>query len=411
MKDFKLVIKSLTKRKLSVLLVALQVTVSILFLIFIACTIQKVFYLDITVSKNLKPNTNQILHFKLNTDSVTPEKYFAFRKQILKQSDVDSLGYFNNTYPLIIDSLSNNAALMKMKTESSQDDSFRMPGVISVIEMEKGMQGLKPLKIVEGRNFENSDFSSKQSIIPILVGYNFIKYNVVNIGTELYDSSNNKKYKVIGVLEEHSTWFGYSSSFDSLEYLDNLFVVALNDGDFYPRPNYYCIVNNSKAVPEVLANMILISKKEGLSIEIKTVSSELNEYRQQVIDDNVKWLMFSLFFILMTSLGMASVMISSVVSRSKEIGIRIAVGYSIKHIQKLFIMEVLLIILVSSLVSIIISVYTINMSSSSLNGNNVSLLIVAIVVGISLFISIPPVIAIVYRLKRIQPRELIGGKE
>jgi ABC-type antimicrobial peptide transport system permease subunit len=411
MNDLELVIKSLMKRKLSVLLVALQITVSILFLIFIACTMQKVFYLDITVSNNLKPNTSQILHFKLNTDSVTPKKYFEFRKQMLKQSYVDSIGYFNNTYPVIIDNLSNSPALIKMKAESKQKDSFSMPGGISIIEIGKGMQELKPLEVTKGRNFENSDFSSKQSIIPILVGYNYIKYNIVNIGTELYDSSNNKKYKVIGVLKEHSTWFGYSSSFDNLEYLDNLFVVALNDGDFYPRPNYYCIVNNSKAVPEVLANMLTTSNKEGLSIEVKTVSNELKEYRQEVIDDNIKWLMFSLFFILMTSLGMASVMISSVVSRSKEIGIRIAVGYSTKHIQKLFIMEVLLIILLSSLVSIIISIYTINMSSSSLTGDHVSLPIIAIVVGISLLMSIPPVTAIIYRLKRLQPRELIGGKE
>lgn len=69
----------------------------------------------------------------------------------------------------------------------------------------------------------------------------------------------------------------------------------------------------------------------------------------------------------MTSLCIASVMMSSLVSRLKEIGIRIAVGYSINQIQKLFITEVLFIILMSSLLASIFAVCTINLSSSLLS--------------------------------------------
>ncbi len=69
----------------------------------------------------------------------------------------------------------------------------------------------------------------------------------------------------------------------------------------------------------------------------------------------------------MTSLCIASVMMSSLVSRLKEIGIRIAVGYSINQIQKLFITEVLFIIIMSSLLASIFAVCTINLSSSLLS--------------------------------------------
>jgi ABC-type antimicrobial peptide transport system permease subunit len=60
----------------------------------------------------------------------------------------------------------------------------------------------------------------------------------------------------------------------------------------------------------------------------------------------------------MTSLCVASVMMSTVVSRLKEIGIRIAVGYSLNQIQRLFIMEVIFIILMSSTLAILIEFCT-----------------------------------------------------
>ncbi|WP_054750390.1 ABC transporter permease [Ruminiclostridium josui] len=299
MNNIKLVIKSLSKRKLSVLFVSLQVVTSILFLISIACTFQKIFYFDITVHKNIKPNASQIIHVKINADSATPEKYFSFRGQILKQSGIDSMGYFNTNNTVIFSTLANSPELKKMKSE--QKDILGIPEEFSAVKIEKGLQELKSLQIVEGRNFENTDFSSDNLIVPILVGYNFIKYNVVNIGDELYDSNNKKKYKVIGALKERSTWFMSSLSDGVLEYLDNKIVIASNDGDYFPfiqgmmKSSYYCIVKSSKTVPKIMTNMIEIANKEGLSVEVRTISDELKKYQQEIINENIKWLIFSLF--------------------------------------------------------------------------------------------------------------------
>jgi putative ABC transport system permease protein len=421
MGNMKLILKSLMKRKLSALLIAVQIIVSILFLITISCAIQEIFYLDMTVPRNLNYPTNQILHIKMNNDMATQKKYFAFREEVFKNLNVKFLGYYNDHDTFMIDSLIKSPYLKQMRKEQNVGE-FLGDGELSAVSMEKGVNSLKTLKVIKGRNFFDGDFDAKNSFVPVLAGYKLLKYRILDIGSEFYHRSEKKKYKVVGVLQEGSTWLMFTPSQGMYQYLDDQLIVPLNINDYIvsapelPKLDYYSVADNLNDVPGIVVGMKTISEKVGLPIEIRTIKSELDESQEKVLQDNIKWLVFSLFFIIMTALEIASIMLSSVVARKREIGIRIAMGYSIRKIQNLIVGEILFILMLAALVAILIALWTTNSVPSFFynkapDGYGVSPAIMAIAIGAVLFMSIPPVAMIVSRIKKIQPHELIGGKE
>jgi putative ABC transport system permease protein len=287
--------------------------------------------------------------------------------------------------------------------------------------MEKGINSLGNINVIEGRNFTNDDFkSSINSPIPVLVGYKLIKYNVFKLGEEIEDKQNNRLYKVIGILSNDSTWFRFSPEQGEFMSLDDKLIIPFNDS-MYSKilsgmmfTNYYSILKDEKSSDKDLLDLKNIADKIDLKVELHTLKEELGIQRDQIKKDNSLWILFSLFFIVMTSLSLLFIMFSSIIARKKEFGIRIAVGASLLQIQKLVIGEIIVIVTTASLIAIFYGIYSININGvswydSTLNTYYISPRIIIISIILSFIITIIPAIVASYNLKKIQPNKLIGG--
>jgi ABC-type antimicrobial peptide transport system permease subunit len=379
---------------------------------------QQLFYHELIVPQNLKAPSENVIQIKFNVQLTKPEMFFAFRKSVLNETGLEFLGSYRNEGIIVIEALSGNSELKKLNDKLIKGMPSH-PGQLLSLSFEKGVQNLKSLKIVKGRNFLNEDFNRDNHIIPILAGYELIERGIVSIGSEIIESGVNKKYIVVGQLGKNSSWFLNSPSEGRLRYLDNMLVIPLNDNDYLYgmiNPYFYGIIKNSTDIEKSIGSINKIAKKMGLEIKTQTIREQMEISKKDNINNNSKLLIFSIFFLFMTSFGTATTMLSTIILRKEEIGIRCSVGYSIKLIQKLFAGEILFINIISTLCAVIVGIININFDSRQLygavnDGYFVTPTIVALAFGIAIIISIFPLTTVMNKIKKIQPIELIGGKD
>jgi len=117
----------------------------------------------------------------------------------------------------------------------------------------------------------------------------------------------------------------------------------------------------------------------------------------------MKYFFYGVIVLILSSFGIISTILFSILKRKKEFGIRIATGASKKHISKMIIGEIAALFLFSQLLSILIALFICNGSKSLiLNWESIGIcLLITLVLGI---ISIVPAFIRVFKMK---PVELI----
>ena len=130
-------------------------------------------------------------------------------------------------------------------------------------------------------------------------------------------------------------------------------------------------------------------------------------------------MIFAVIMLIMISIGTATLFAAQMNSRKHDIGIRIAVGYSYGRIARLLIGEVLVVVSVSFFVAIIVGKIILGSVTQETvigkgiytNGYYISLEIILLGSIVMLMMCIPAIVSLGTRVRRLQPKELIGGKE
>ena len=401
------ILKSISKRKLFNCLLFLQLLFSILYFLLSAISIQSVVTDKDTVYKELASNPSRTIQIEVqNEDS---KNFSKFKADVLNSNVVENFTGWNNDF-------------LTPTTHVFAD----LSSDIDKVTVDKDCNKLKKINIKSGRYFNNDDHSnkkvngSKKKPLSMIIGSEFAHNNNLKVG-DIYKDFMDQYYKVVGILEPNSKWFYSEVTSGDIMMLDNAVMIAyVENSDIYMMESsimyFYSIVKDNVSTDKAIATINNLAKKYNIIQEPKVISSELVQLNEENIERNSGWLIIAIAIMAFVAIGTSILIMSHMYMRRNEIGIRMAYGYSFKKILLLLWGEFFVVALLAFLSALIYTIIycsggkmamssTYFISSYHLNGS-----VVLISIGIFLLMCIPSLLVLVFKLRKVQPKDLIGGK-
>lgn len=401
------ILKSISKRKLFNCLLFLQLLFSILYFLLSAISIQSVVTDKDTVYKELASNPSRTIQIEVqNEDS---KNFSKFKADVLNSNVVENFTGWNNDF-------------LTPTTHVFAD----LSSDIDKVTVDKDCNKLKKINIKSGRYFNNDDHSnkkvngSKKKPLSMIIGSEFAHNNNLKVG-DIYKDFMDQYYKVVGILEPNSKWFYSEVTSGDIMMLDNAVMIAyVENSDIYMMESsimyFYSIVKDNVSTDKAIATINNLAKKYNIIQEPKVISSELEQLNEENIERNSGWLIIAIAIMVFVAIGTSILIMSHMYMRRNEIGIRMANGYSLKKVSLLICGEFFVVSLLAFLSALIYTIIycsggkmamssTYFISSYHLNGS-----VVLISIGIFLLMCLPSILALVFKLRKVQPKDLIGGK-
>ncbi len=404
------IIKSLGKRKLANLLILLQVILSLLYFYNTAVSIQKVFHIYEEVPKTLQTNTEQIVMAEVNTESgnspdgisdgVSMELFQTFLDTVKRETKIEQVNAYHNSW------LESEAMNMEF---------------INAQEVDWDIDWIREIEVDEGRGFKENDFDrkhangTKEHPYPLLIGRELKQKYSLGIGEKLSDS-NNQNYVVAGILKKDSLWFEQSIPEGMLVSLDNQAVMPFRK-QVTPQMFYYFKIPENVSGKQTAEKIESIAERYQIFVTADTISDRMKEQFDKDLKENLQWLCFSLTVLVMIAIGLATIILARMYSRGREIGIRMALGYSFERILRMLTGEVFLLVLSGW---ILVSAWEIGQYGRGIdffenariyNSQYISPRILLLGGLTALLMCLPAVITLFIKFRKLQPNSLIGGNE
>lgn len=382
-------IKGLIKRKTIVLLLIIQLTISFSLLLnsFSEISWNTVNFREL--NNILKYDMNNIIEVKY----IMPEENMEYINKVNTLSNyIDNLdsvkGYGNyNIYGNLFEELKSNKKYKNPNmsfgeikkayplVEENAIKNIWMKSTDTIL-VEQASYDMINLKVIEGRSLNKNDFKitakqSQEQPIPMLAGYNLKDF--VPIGTVLtYENEYIKeptKYQVVGIMGKNSKWLGESDIIENpptnidgklvmpfvkdekeVDMLTTL--VSLSTASYILENK-----NDYKLIKDKINN-----KAEELELNIEQITLKAAYYDyQELLKQYIGMDGFiSLIFIFAATLSIIAAMLSSIIYRKREFGIKIVAGFTLKDIEKIILGEISIITIVSFTISYLICLYNTN---------------------------------------------------
>lgn len=408
----KTIINNILSRKTTFILIMFEIVFSIIYFICVVTEIYSAFINNIEIPKTFSCDTDQILQAEIGMDSV---------------ADKNKEGQDPNTPYNIFKTLKNNDKIdacssisFSDKYESELSDMFMF--------IDEDSSNFKELSISNGRTFQNDDFNenkiNESKTIPILCGEQVAKKNNLSVGDlvkcdESLDSSC-ENYKIIGILSSNQKMVDelfFAISGINYPFYDLDYTVVLPTLDCYrqrsPIRFFYVKYHNQNDVEEI--QEYIKSEYDKMHYDIGTIkiSNVLDDIYKETIEDNQYWLYISLIILILNIICVSIIISSMVYSRKYEIGIRLCVGYSKKHIIRMLSSEI---VFVSAISYILIYLFLKFLTTAYTDAiielvSYTSWQIILLSIGITLIFCIISVLMIIIKFRNIQPKDMIGGQE
>lgn len=401
------ILKSISKRKLFNCLLFLQLLFSILYFLLSAISIQSVVTDKDTVYKELDSNPSRTIHIEVqNEDS---KNFSKFKADVLNSNVVETFTGWDNNF-------------LTPTTHVFAD----LSSDIDKVTVDKDCNKLKKIIIKSGRYFNNDDHSnkkvngSKKKPLSMIIGSEFAHNNNLKVG-DIYKDFIDQYYKVVGILEPNSKWFYNEVTSGDIMMLDNAVMVAyVENSDIYMMESsimhFYSIVKDNVSTDKAIATINNLAKKYNIIQEPKVISSELEQLNEENIERNSGWLIIAIAIMVFVAIGTSILIMSHMYMRRNEIGIRMANGYSLKKVSLLICGEFFVVALLAFLSALIYTIFYCSggkMAMSStyfISSYHLTDSVVIISIGIFLLMCIPSLLVLVFKLRKVQPKDLIGGK-
>ena len=241
---------------------------------------------------------------------------------------------------------------------------------IGVIGSDENYMTTAGVELSKGRAFSPAElqYGGNVAIIGSSIVHDLFDKNEDPVGKEI--SVGNIRYMVVGVMEEKGQTMGFSE--------DNRMIIPVHTARVrfgWPNMNYTIKINVDE--PEMLDPAI--GEAEGLFRIIRNVRPEeessfditKSDSLSELLFDNIKNLRLAATIIgfitlLGAAIGLMNIMLVSVTERTREIGIRKAIGAKSKTIRNQFLMEAIVIAQIGGLLGIVMGIAIGNLLSVSL---------------------------------------------
>ena len=253
-----------------------------------------------------------------------------------------------------------------------------------------------------------------------MAGYKY--KDIIKLGTVLTVGDQKEKFKVVGIMKPNNKWFSDDDYIRlPLEDIDSRFIIPFTPTQKNDLMSTLCMLHKMFFVLDSSDDFLTLSEQIerkaldlGLKVSCVTMAQELQEYKNEKLETFKINIFISIFFMIAALSGTTAVILSSIIQRKREFGIRLATGASINSLKIIIVGEIMLITIISAIVAFAIS-YLNNYTSISLYKeivfdlfkDEVLLFILASIIIMTFASSILPII----KINRLQPRELIGGRE
>lgn len=424
----KIILKSLCKRKFSSFLIVMQLTITICVLINSFIMVSSTNYLQNQVRhKGIDlDKTMKLYIYNPAFNSAFQEKYNKLEDYINDIPEITNFGGFDFTNA-VFKELENNSSYLALR-ENSIKGTFKeeFPTSSEMLMIDRNIYELLRIQIIEGQNLKKDDFyKDEKEVIPILAGESY--RNVLRIGEILTQKDNDVKYKIVGFVHKNSSWFNDQDYISNMfTNLDDKFIIPYTKVERESIPEIlsksgaiFYTVNDQEKV-EYVKNIIDL-KATSLNIRVNSysISEDLIKFKKNADDILYISLFLALFLIVLSCLGISTVMMSSILSRKREFGIRMSAGASKSYIKKLIVGEVSFLAVISSIVAIVI-VFIDNLNSqqyakyNDIGVNpmeNITPQCIMFISLITILIIIITTFIPLRKFNKIQTKELIGGVE
>lgn len=252
-----------------------------------------------------------------------------------------------------------DSEIIKFKNEKTNPNN-------SVLGIDENYFNLKGFKILEGRNLIESDLIYGSNVV--ILGFDVSSKLFPNgkaVGQEIFIMNN--KYSIIGVLEKKGSMGGGDD--DKAVYIP--LTVARG---FDTKGNFtYQItssVPNAQNLDEVMAEATSIMRQvrgdktyEEDSFKTEKADAMLEEFNEVTGYLRIGGFSISFITLLGASIALMNIMMVSVTERTREIGIRKALGASPSKIRFQFLMEAVVICIIGGLAGVILGISAGNLVS------------------------------------------------
>jgi putative ABC transport system permease protein len=266
---------------------------------------------------------------------------------------------FNFPAIVSISTRASGAAVVKYK-EKKTDPNVGVTGVDENYIFTAGFE------VERGRNISAFDVDLNQHVAVIGSGIVKVLFEKGEDPLDKIISVGSGKYKVVGVLKEKGTSFGGG---------DNIvFLPVTNVRQYFSRPRMSFGLNVTSNSPELLD--VATGEAEGLFRTIRgNRAGEESDFNIQKSDslanmliENLKYVTLAATFIGIITLfgaavGLMNIMLVSVTERTREIGIRKAIGAKSQVIKYQFLIEAILIGQIGGLLGIVLGIFVGNVVS------------------------------------------------
>jgi len=392
---FREAVKAIVKTKVFSLIILIQLSLSFLTLIagvnLEEGTLSQLYKFSNVFDERCTINISngKMLTFSAEEyDDNSRKKLILYYKKLLQDKNILKMGTCNggggSTYKL---------------PELDEITKGKLGGYSNPMYIDKNFfQYIKNLKIDSGRNFTEEDFSIDEGkIIPIIVSEDLKEGMPIN-------SVITGKFKVIGILKDNNNLFydNTGSLYTGVTQKEKTIIVPMNydipsnqNAMFYGiAENTMITLKNEGQAEEYIAKI----KKDMENItpnafEVNKVSDKKAEFIESEKTPIAISLSFSLILIIFSFFGIMSIILTSLIRRKKEFGIKLALGWNFKNICYQVIIEIFLLGISSYSIAVILSLILMQGGAYELNlATYLPTLIVVLI--LMLVYSIVPIIKI-----------------
>lgn len=238
------------------------------------------------------------------------------------------------------------------------------------VMMDKNIYDKYNIKISKGRGFNEEDFEvqGKKENIPLIVGMEYkesislgdiITRKIPDLNSNEEDAFQEVEFEIIGfyeeddllVLKDYNPISGmYITNFGAIMPIVND-IAWIDTATLIAQYGVFIEVKNKGKVPDIEKRLNKICKIDGFAIEKYTFEDEYNRGIEILSNRKTTSILLGIVVIILSSIGVSTIMIGRINSRKKEISIKIACGAKLKNIMIEMIIESTIICLTSFIIS------------------------------------------------------------
>ncbi|HEY2459935.1 MAG TPA: ABC transporter permease [Candidatus Acidoferrum sp.] len=226
----------------------------------------------------------------------------------------------------------------------------------NLVGVTEGFQTIRRLVIVRGRYFDSSDMETRSKVCLITKELSDRVFGMENpVGGTI--RMGELAFTVIGIFRERAATFGLS------EIQENTVIIPLPLMKYYTGDEYvrtlYAQGERPEDVPQLerrITGLLKSRHPAGAEYDVQTLSAILVAARNIALALTLVLVMIAFIALLISGIGIMNIMLVTVRERTREIGIRMAIGAARREIRYQFLIEAFLISGGGAVVGILIGV-------------------------------------------------------